>query len=452
MVIENNSGTSQLPATAEANVRIGREQRVALLQQILSSRTFAKSTRLSQFLEFVCLRDIEGRSQEINEQQIGIHVFGRSPSYNPADDSVVRTQARLLRHRLEEYFEHECPASPFIVTMPKGGYIPLFEVREAAKHTSAASIAGESPAKVTETASKASASAEAKVDRPLRFRLFLFSTVAILLLLLVAGLFVAYKSFTAVRETQAASLLWQKIFAEGRPVMIVPSDDALVLFEEFTKSSVPLDDYLSGNYLQRSLPPALSGLSSSWFTSHQYTSSADLNLAMRLGRIPAARDAEVETRNAHVLRIDDMKSHNVILIGGLAANPWISLFSDRLSFEVNYDWSASQGFVRNKHPAQGEAAEYRETTIDGSRHSYGVLAYLPGISGDGQVLLFEGTGMAGTEAAADFPFNTQSFQAFAHRIGANSDKLPYFEVLLETTSVGGNGPEARVVTYHLIQP
>jgi len=47
-------------------------------------------------------------------------------------------------------------------------------------------------------------------------------------------------------------------------------------------------------------------------------------------------------------RIDDMKSRNVILIGGLAANPWVSLFSDRLSFEVNYDWNASQGLWRNK--------------------------------------------------------------------------------------------------------
>src|SRR5882757_11045680 len=154
MVIENNSGIPQSPPTAEASTRIGREQRVALLQQILSSRTFAKSTRLSQFLEFVCLRDIEGRSQEINEQQIGIHVFGRSPSYNPADDSVVRTQARLLRHRLEEYFEHECPVSPFIVTMPKGGYIPLFEVRETAKSKPTISISRESSALAVETASR----------------------------------------------------------------------------------------------------------------------------------------------------------------------------------------------------------------------------------------------------------------------------------------------------------
>src|SRR5882762_2916175 len=193
MVIENNSGTSQSPATAEAGTRIGREQRVALLQQILGSRTFAKSTRLSQFLEFVCLRDIEGRSQEINEQQIGIHVFGRSPSYNPADDSVVRTQARLLRHRLEEYFEHECPASPLVITMPKGGYVPLFELRETTKHKPAISVAEESPTQAVEAVSKVNAEVEAQVDRSIRLRPLLLSMAVVLFFLLVAGLFMAYR-------------------------------------------------------------------------------------------------------------------------------------------------------------------------------------------------------------------------------------------------------------------
>jgi hypothetical protein len=30
--------------------------------------------------------------------------------------------------------------------------------------------------------------------------------------------------------------------------------------------------------------------------------------------------------------------------------------------------------------------------------------------------------------------------------------MPNFEALLETTSVGGNAPEARLIAYHLIKP
>jgi hypothetical protein len=38
----------------------------------------------------------------INEQQIGIRVCERSPTYVASDDSIVRTQARPVRQRLEE--------------------------------------------------------------------------------------------------------------------------------------------------------------------------------------------------------------------------------------------------------------------------------------------------------------------------------------------------------------
>ena len=91
------------------------DERMELLQRVLASRTFAKSVRLTRFLEFICLRTIEGNARELNEHEIGIHVFARSPAYSASDDSIVRTQARLLRQRLEEYFEHECPTCPTVI-------------------------------------------------------------------------------------------------------------------------------------------------------------------------------------------------------------------------------------------------------------------------------------------------------------------------------------------------
>ena len=268
------------------------------------------------------------------------------------------------------------------------------------------------------------------------------------------GLFLSYLRSTS-RNQGPSDALWSSIFSRGRSVVIVPSDDALVLFEELTQVSVPLDEYLSGSYLAKSNLPHVgtAPLTSDWFAQHQYTSSADLNLAMRLGQLPEAVNGKVSTRNARVLRIDDLKSNNVILIGGIAGNPWVGLFSDRLNFDVNYDWKSSEGFVLNKHPMPGEATTYRDAiSADGTRRSYGVLVFLPGIEDNGQALLFEGTGMAGTEAAADFPFNPTSFRSFAQQIGATSGKMPYFEALIETTSIAGNAPEARLIAYRLIKP
>ncbi|WP_263356083.1 hypothetical protein [Acidicapsa ligni] len=429
----------------------GTDERLALLGSVLASRTFAKSSRLAQFLKFICTQTIAGNAKEINEQQIGVHVFARSPAYIASDDSIVRTQARLLRQRLEEYFEHEAPSSSLIITIPKGGYVPVFELRNAA----APQRPELSPAReggVLESAGASEKSEEPAAAAPSRRfrRVWVISAMAVLLVLaVVAGI-----SLTNHQSRSASDVLWAKIFKEGRPVVIVPSDDALVLFEEVTKTPVPLDQYLSGSYLDRKDLPASSplALTSDWFAAHQYTSTADLNLALRLGRLPAGRNTTVETRNARVLRIDDLKSRNVILIGGKAANPWVGLFSNRLNFEVNYDWKTAEGYVLNKHPAKGEASVYYDKVIDGTRHSYGVLAFLPGIEDEGESLLFEGTGMAGTESASDFPFNSSAFTTFAQQIGAAGNQMPYFEALLETTSVGGNAPEVHVLTYHRIKP
>ena len=59
------------------------EPRWQLAQRIVASRSFAKSALLSRFLLYVCEREITGKTAEISEHQIGVHVFGRRPGYNP---------------------------------------------------------------------------------------------------------------------------------------------------------------------------------------------------------------------------------------------------------------------------------------------------------------------------------------------------------------------------------
>jgi len=438
----------------ESGVPVIEDERAAVVRQVLASRTFAKSVRLAQFLEFVCRKAIEGRAEEINEQQIGIHVFGRSAAYSATDDSIVRTQARLLRQRLEEYFEHECPACPMVVIIPKGGYVPVFERRPSAMLPAALAVAEAPPAVSVPVAGHAESAAPMAAKRPLRALLW----AALALLVIVAAVIFSLMNRHAVHP---APTLWAGIFGSGRPVVIVPSDDGLVLFEELQHAGVNLDDYLSGSYVHQA-PAQVPGLSSTqlasratpagWLSSHQYTSTADLSLALRLDRLPEARTAAVSTRYARVLHLDDLKNNNVILIGGVGANPWVELFSHELNFDVNYDWKHAQGYVLNKKPQPGEQPAYRETPGENSPISYGVLAYLPGITGEGSTLLFDGSGMAGTEAAADFPFSGNRFASFLKQLGPGpGGSIPFFEVLLETRSLGGNAPEARIIGWRRVQ-
>jgi hypothetical protein len=100
-----------------------------LVRRVASSETFEKSPRLRAFFLHVCRCALEGKSEEATEQQIGIWVYGRSPGYNPNEDNIVRSQARVLRMKLEHHFANEGRDESQVITIPKGRYLPVFEPR-----------------------------------------------------------------------------------------------------------------------------------------------------------------------------------------------------------------------------------------------------------------------------------------------------------------------------------
>ena len=99
------------------------------MRRLASSSTFEKSPRLQAFFLYVCRCAIENKPEEVSEQQIGINVYGRLPGYNPNEDNIVRSQARLLRMKLDHHFAHEGKHEPVVISIPKGHYLPVFETR-----------------------------------------------------------------------------------------------------------------------------------------------------------------------------------------------------------------------------------------------------------------------------------------------------------------------------------
>ncbi|MBV8809710.1 MAG: hypothetical protein JO033_13640, partial [Acidobacteriaceae bacterium] len=98
----------------------------ALVQRILASKEFQRTSRLRDFLLYVVDRKFADAAHEISESFIGQRVFGRPAAYNTGEDSIVRTEARVLRQRLERYFATEGSDEPIILEIPKGSYLPVF--------------------------------------------------------------------------------------------------------------------------------------------------------------------------------------------------------------------------------------------------------------------------------------------------------------------------------------
>ena len=113
--------------TAESEAYVARRQ----LEKVLASAGFSRNERMARFLRFVVERRLDGRDSEIKESVIALEVFGRRADYDPAQDSIVRTEAGRLRARLGEYYQGEGKGDELVIELPKGGYVPLFRRPEA---------------------------------------------------------------------------------------------------------------------------------------------------------------------------------------------------------------------------------------------------------------------------------------------------------------------------------
>jgi hypothetical protein len=115
-------------------------EREELVYRVASSSTFERSPRLKAFFLHVCRCALDNKPEAATEHQVGICVYDRPPGYNPNEDNIVRSQARLLRMKLEHYFANEGKDEAIVVTIPKGRYLPVFETRSEAPVTSPAPV------------------------------------------------------------------------------------------------------------------------------------------------------------------------------------------------------------------------------------------------------------------------------------------------------------------------
>ena len=434
-----------LPQT-EAVARCHREQ----VRRIVASPIFVRSERLSALLTYVCEMALEGREAELNEQAIGQAVFGRSPGYDSSADGIVRTQASRLRQRLELFFQQEGSLEPIEVVIPRGGYVPLFRPR--------ASIAEANPGMAVEQdgslASDKQFIPQAAAPRSRRFHV----QAPWLLCFVLAGTLILVSSFAwrrAIHTTVSGHPLWGRMFKPDHPTLEVPGDSGLVLSYALGEHGLSLHDYLTGEYRAHGDPARNADLNGhesliADFATRRYTSIVDLDVAVRLGQLAQTAHSSLEVKYARDLRPNDLKNGNVILIGAREANPWVELFEHNMNFVLQDYYQGKVFSVLNKRPQPGEQSRWKMTENDPLHRVYGVVAFLPNLSGKGEALVIEGTSMAGTEAAWDFVSDDAELLPFLGRVRRPNGMVPHFELLVETQNMSASAVHSTLVAWRVL--
>lgn len=422
------------------------DPRWQLARRIAVSKCFEKSAFLVSFLLYVCERELSGKGQEISEREIGVKALGRPTAYNPGEDNIVRNYARLLRKRLEEYFNTEGKAETLRIEIPRGRYIPVFHAVDALQDTQTpASL----PATRTRPERKDEVAVEAQPTRPI-FRWPIRKTVFVVLVVCVltaVGAVAYFGTRSFDRKPKSLShALWAEVFGSGRETIVVPADSSFGILQNLTHNSMHLSDYVNRKYLPKA--DSVTGMDSrnlNDLSTQRYTSVVDLNIAVGLSRLPELVPDRFMIRYARDLHIDDLKHSNAIFIGSQHSNPWVELFQDSRNFVPEYEPEVDDSFILNRHPLAGESAEYKNLWDEDSHRTYAVLAFVPSLDGAGHVFLLEGLNMAGTQAAGDFLLDEQSIDPILQKAKLGDGSFEPFELLLETRSIGADAPKARVI-------
>ncbi len=421
-----------------------------LVSRIISSPIFARSERLSTLLRYVCDMALKGRDGELNEQRIGHAVFGRSPDYDSSVDGIVRTQASRLRHRLDLYFEQEGAEEPVRIAIPRGGYVPVFIPQRAVVEplNSAPQPQAITSSTISLLPGDSVPTASSSKGRMLPWFLCVLLSVAL-------GIIVISSRIKTMGGP--ASLpphpLWSQVFSPQHPTLEVPGDSGLVLSHVFDERSVPLNEYLLGDFrsagatfTEHPLSPEMGSLRAE-VASRRYTSIVDLDAAVMLAQIAISAHSSLQVRYARDLRPNDLKSGNVILIGAFEANPWIELFERNMNFVLQHNYKARVFSVINRSPRAGEPTHWDSIRDDPQHRVYGVVAFTPNLSENGNALLIEGTSMAGTEAAWDFISDDSELLPFLRKIQRPDGKIPHFELLLATQNMSSSAVHSSLLAW-----
>jgi adenylate cyclase len=120
------------------NLPVAGEDVLAHLEAVASSPGFVSAPRKIQFLRYLVERALGG--QTVTEYAAGVDVFDRPGSFNPNEDSIVRTEATRLRQKLREYYATQ--RDGLRIELPLRSLTPIFIASNPAIDSMAPELAG----------------------------------------------------------------------------------------------------------------------------------------------------------------------------------------------------------------------------------------------------------------------------------------------------------------------
>ena len=350
----------------------------AQVERILQNKNLRLSEVQRRLFSYLADKSLSGEADGLKEYTLGLDAFGKPPSYDPRQESVVRMHVARLRQKLADYYRIEGVNDPILVELPKGGFKVTFLPRSPDPQI---------PGGVIEALLRHWRRPEA--------------ALAAALLALVAGaLYFAARPVKAQRtgsESVAAlspelQQLWSPLLASNRPLVVCIATPA-----------------------------------------HGDSGAGTASGAFLLGQFLAPHKLHVLLTRGDLLSMPEIAMDNVVFIGPVAGNRQLE------AVPVDQQIVLEPDGIRNLNPRPGEPEFLQDRASRNSpdvEESHALVSHIPGLYGNGDILYLSGNRISSVLAAVQALTDPVLARTMVAKMKTSTGGVPrYYQLVLQVKSM-----------------
>jgi hypothetical protein len=474
LILEHTDSSTSIQGSAPSV-----EQCEDQVRRVLRSTTFRNATTLQQLVSFLASRSIAGAAENLKEYTIGVEALGRKSDFDPKIDPIVRVQSHRLRIKLKEYYDVEGKHDPILIQIPKGHYLPTFEVVPSTQtgtgSTTSEIVASNHLLADTDDGNhhQSASLRSLERDRGAAKRWTGMQTIllaATLAAFAVAGFWLgrlrsnnsSESAFSTVsaspsrdrKPRDSAELFWWKFLDNdispviGYPDAVFLLDDSNDLFRFRHGASdnrgAIVDAHLARRFASNS---KLVGMAGPLYYENGYTGTGELESVAMLSGLLNRIGAKPIIKASRDITPDDLDRHNVILLGSPFQNIAVAQlltvgdFSFRNPDERHEQWRAQ---IIDTHPAAGNKAVYtteRDVATRMLTTDYSLITITSGVTQGRHIAFLGGLDTKGTQGATMFATSVSGIEQIEKALTAsastNNENPTAFQALVRVKLAKG---------------
>lgn len=436
------------------------------VQRVLQSDGFHNASMLQQMLRYLSQKAFDSSAETLKEYTIGVEALSRPLDFDPKTDPIVRVQIHRLRLKLKEYYDADGVHDSIVIEIPKGQYLPVFawtggmEALVGGKSVSAGNAVLSNDPLVQSAADPGDSEKRRPVWPVSRAALI---AVAVVIAAFLVGLWTGGKwalldvgkmSVTGARSDPARSsdpviAFWARYIGND-PTPVIAYPDAVFLLDNYNDlfrfkqgatdyRGAPVDSHLAEQFASN---PVLVARAGQLYYENSYLGFGELKAVGMLSNLFGQMGYKPIIKPSRELTVDDLKQHNVILLGSSSQNTAVAHLSSQGDFSFkDFDTRLEQwrGVILNGRPRPNEASTYhteRDPNTKVLKADYSLITIQPGIVPGRYIADFGGLDTTGSEGAILYATSKPGVEELTKAIqfqGNTGDERPFpvFQALLK---------------------